>query len=114
MKTTLTIEYLRDGHWHVGQLREVPGVFSQRRNLAELHEKLRDAYWLVLKDQRPVRRKGGFAGAPSRLPCESPKFSTEALRDRRPDENPSRSAPRCHSGVLPLRRPMIPAAGTGP
>lgn len=29
MKTTLTIEYWRDGHWHVGQLREVPGVFSQ-------------------------------------------------------------------------------------
>jgi predicted RNase H-like HicB family nuclease len=58
MKTTFTIEYWRDGHWYVGRLREVPGVFSQGKTLAELDENLRDAYRLVLKDQGPVRRKG--------------------------------------------------------
>ena len=58
MRTTLTMEYWRDGHWYVGRLREVPGVFSQGRTLAELDDNLRDAYRLVLKDQRPIRRKG--------------------------------------------------------
>lgn len=72
MKTTLTIEYLRDGHWHVGQLREVPGVFSQGRNLAELHKNLRDAYRLVLKDQRPVRRKGGSPAPPRACRVKAP------------------------------------------
>ena len=58
MKARLTMEYWRDGAWWVGQLREVPGVFSQGKTLAELDENLRDAYRLVLKDQRPTRRKG--------------------------------------------------------
>ena len=58
MTTTMTMEYWRDGPWYVGRLREVPGVFSQGKTLAELDENLRDAYRLVLKDQQPVRRKG--------------------------------------------------------
>jgi predicted RNase H-like HicB family nuclease len=53
-----TMEYWRDGDWYVGRLREVPGVFSQGKTLAELDENLRDAYRLVLKDQQPLRRKG--------------------------------------------------------
>jgi predicted RNase H-like HicB family nuclease len=48
-----TMEYWRDGSWYVGLLREVPGVFSQGKTLAELDENLRDAYRLVLKDQQP-------------------------------------------------------------
>ena len=58
MRARFTIEYWRDGDWYVGRLREVPGVFSQGKTLAELDENLRDAYRLVLKDQRPVRRRG--------------------------------------------------------
>lgn len=58
MTTMMTVEYWRDGDWYVGRLREVPGVFSQGKTLAELDENLRDAYRLVLKDQQPVRRKG--------------------------------------------------------
>ena len=58
MKTTLTMEYWRDGDWYVGRLREVPGVFSQGKTLAELEENVRDAYRLVMKDQQPVRREG--------------------------------------------------------
>ena len=49
-----TMEYWRDGGWYVGRLREVPGVFSQGKTLAELDENLRDAYRLVLKDQQPI------------------------------------------------------------
>ena len=52
------MEYWRDGDWYVGRLREVPGVFSQGKSLAELDENLRDAYRLVLKDQQPMRRRG--------------------------------------------------------
>ena len=58
MKATLTIEYWRDRDGYVGRLREVPGVFSQGKTLAELDANLRDAYRLVLKDQKPVRRRG--------------------------------------------------------
>ena len=58
MTTVMTVEYWRDGDWYVGRLREVPGVFSQGKTLPELDENLRDAYRLVLKDHRPVRRKG--------------------------------------------------------
>jgi predicted RNase H-like HicB family nuclease len=53
-----TMEYWRDGSWYVGRLREVPGVFSQGKTLAELDENLRDAYRLVLKGQQPIRRRG--------------------------------------------------------
>jgi len=53
MKVRLMMEYWRDGAWWVGQLREVPGAFSQRETLAELIANLRDAYRLVLKDRHP-------------------------------------------------------------
>ena len=53
-----TMEYWRDGSWYVGRLREVPGVFSQGKTLAELDENLRDVYRLVVKDQQPIRRRG--------------------------------------------------------
>jgi predicted RNase H-like HicB family nuclease len=57
MTTTLTYEYWRDGGWYVGQLREVPGVFSQGKTVAELEDNLRDAYQLVLKNRPAVRRR---------------------------------------------------------
>ncbi len=47
---TLTVEYWRDGRWYVGQLREVPGVFSQGRTLEELEENMRDAYGLMREE----------------------------------------------------------------
>ena len=58
MKVGLTMEYWRDEAWWVGRFREVPGVFSQGKTLAELDANLRDAYRLVLKDRHPVRRRG--------------------------------------------------------
>ncbi len=56
MTTTFTLEYWRDGDWYVGQLREVPGVFSQGETLQELEENIRDAYQLMRREQLVVRR----------------------------------------------------------
>ena len=50
MRRTFTLEYWQDEDWYVGQLREVPGIFSQGETLVELEENIRDAYELVLED----------------------------------------------------------------
>ena len=55
MRVRFTLEYWKDGNWLVGQVREVPGVFSQGRTLQELEENIRDAYRLLLKDRRTRR-----------------------------------------------------------
>ena len=47
-----TIEYWRDGSWFVGRLVEVPGVFSQGATLDELDENIRDAYDLMVTQER--------------------------------------------------------------
>ena len=36
MKLPLTLEYWQDDGWYVGKLKEIPGVFSQGQDLAEL------------------------------------------------------------------------------
>jgi predicted RNase H-like HicB family nuclease len=50
MRRTFTLDYWQDDGWYVGQLREVPGVFSQGETLPDLEENIRDAYELVLED----------------------------------------------------------------
>ncbi|MBI3946677.1 MAG: type II toxin-antitoxin system HicB family antitoxin [Armatimonadetes bacterium] len=45
-----TLEYWRDDGWHVGRLKEVPGVFSQGATLEELEENIRDAYRLMVAE----------------------------------------------------------------
>ena len=55
MRARFTLEYWKDGDWFVGQVREVPGVFSQGKTLEELEENIRDAYRLMLKGRRAVR-----------------------------------------------------------
>ncbi len=57
MTPTFTLEYWRDGEWYVGQIREVPGVFSQGKSLGELEENIREAYQLMLKERPAVRRR---------------------------------------------------------
>jgi predicted RNase H-like HicB family nuclease len=54
MLKTFTLEYWQDEGWYVGQLREVPGVFSQGETLAELEENVRDAFALVIRRQLGV------------------------------------------------------------
>ena len=57
MRKTFTLEYWQDEGWYVGQLREVPGVFSQGETLVELEENIRDVFELVLEDSgKPVLR----------------------------------------------------------
>jgi predicted RNase H-like HicB family nuclease len=53
MRRTFTLDYWQDDGWYVGQLREVPGVFSQGETLIDLEENIRDAYELVLEDAEP-------------------------------------------------------------
>ena len=47
-----TLDYWKDGRWYVGRLREVPGVISQGRTLAELKANIADAYRLITEQER--------------------------------------------------------------
>jgi len=49
MHRTFTLEYWQDEGWYIGQLREIPGVFSQGETLTDLEQNIRDAYELVLE-----------------------------------------------------------------
>jgi len=49
--TEFTLEYWEDEGWFVGQLVEVPGVFSQGESLEELKENIQDAYKLMLEGE---------------------------------------------------------------
>ena len=50
-----TLEYWLDEGWYVGRLKEVPGVFSQGKSLAELEENIRDAYRLMREEETPLQ-----------------------------------------------------------
>ena len=52
MRHQFTLEYWRDGKWFVGRLVEVPGVFSQGATLGELDENIRDAFELLVTQER--------------------------------------------------------------
>jgi predicted RNase H-like HicB family nuclease len=47
-----TLEYWVDEGWYVGRLKEVPGVFSQGESLGELEENIRDAYHLMVEEEK--------------------------------------------------------------
>lgn len=49
MKHTFTLEYRQDNGWYVGQLREIPGVFSQGEAMEELEANVEDAYKLMFE-----------------------------------------------------------------
>ncbi len=48
------MEYWLDDGWHVGRLKDVPGVFSQGATLAELEENLADAYRMMRDEEEPA------------------------------------------------------------
>ena len=52
MRSQLTLEFWQDGDWYVGRLLEVPGVFSQGETMDELRENIRDAYGLMVTQER--------------------------------------------------------------
>jgi predicted RNase H-like HicB family nuclease len=47
MRRHFTLEYWLDDGWHIGRLKEVPGVVSQGETLSELEKNIRDACRLV-------------------------------------------------------------------
>ena len=49
MPRSFTLQYWIDDDWYVGRLKDVPGVFSQGRNLEELEVNIRDAYQLLTR-----------------------------------------------------------------
>lgn len=52
MRRQFTLEYWQDGPWFVGRLLEVPGVFSQGKTLDELGENIREAFDLMVTQER--------------------------------------------------------------
>jgi predicted RNase H-like HicB family nuclease len=49
MQHTFTLEYWEEEDWLVGQLREVPSVFSQAKTLTELETNIRVVYGLLFE-----------------------------------------------------------------
>lgn len=47
-----TLNYWLDDGWFVGQLLEVPGVFSQAETLDELLSNIKEVYNLMLEESR--------------------------------------------------------------
>ena len=54
MQSAFTLQYWQDDGWYVGQLKGVPGVFSQGKTLDELEENIRDAYRMMIADETPA------------------------------------------------------------
>jgi predicted RNase H-like HicB family nuclease len=51
MQWEFTLEYWLDDGWYVGELKEVPGVFSQGETLEELADNICDANKLLMADE---------------------------------------------------------------
>ena len=59
MMRYFTLEYWEDEEWYVGRLKEVPGVFSQGASVEELEENIRDAYQLIMEEEKEVLPRVG-------------------------------------------------------
>ncbi|HJY62579.1 MAG TPA: type II toxin-antitoxin system HicB family antitoxin [Ignavibacteria bacterium] len=51
MTVKFTLEHWLDNGWHVGKLKEVPGVFSQGASIEELKTNIREAYKLMMEEE---------------------------------------------------------------
>ncbi len=54
MARLFTLEYWIDEGWYVGRLKEVPGVFSQGKTLAELEENIKEVYQLMMAEEEKL------------------------------------------------------------
>ena len=52
MQINFTLEYWEEDGWLVGQLREVPSVFSQAKTLPELEANIKEVYELLFEGAR--------------------------------------------------------------
>ena len=50
MQCSFILDFWTDDGWSVGNLREVPNVFSQGKSLEELKTNIQDAYRLVVEE----------------------------------------------------------------
>jgi predicted RNase H-like HicB family nuclease len=63
MTVSFTLEYWKDDGWLVGRLKEVPGVFSQGKDLAELEDNIRDAYVMLSSEESEPAPSGALTKA---------------------------------------------------
>jgi predicted RNase H-like HicB family nuclease len=52
MDRPFTLEYWLDDGWHVGRLKEIPSIFSQGETLEELEDNIRDAYHMIMAEEK--------------------------------------------------------------
>ena len=52
MDRPFTLEYWLDDEWYVGRLKEIPSVFSQGETLEELEDNIRDAYHMIMAEEK--------------------------------------------------------------
>ena len=57
MSHNFTLEYWEEEGWLIGQLREVPSVFSQAKTLAELEANIKEVYQLLFADSSLPRNQ---------------------------------------------------------
>ncbi len=55
MKRKFTPTIRKPGKWYVAYIREIPGVNTQGRTLAEARENLKEALQLILEENRRLR-----------------------------------------------------------
>ena len=58
VRRSFILEYWTDDGWYVGRLRDVPGVFSQGKTLADLEDNIRDAFRLMTEEDRDDSPEG--------------------------------------------------------
>ena len=57
MQHNFTLEYWEEDGWFVGQLREVPSVFSQAKDLTELEANIQEVYGLLFEGAELPRHR---------------------------------------------------------
>ncbi|MBI4726542.1 type II toxin-antitoxin system HicB family antitoxin [candidate division TA06 bacterium] len=58
MNKYFTLAYWIDDGWYVGRIREIPGIFSQGETLDELKENIKEAYNLMLQEDKAAAEEG--------------------------------------------------------
>ena len=47
MKKTFTLQYWVENGWYIGELKEIPNVFSQAETLEQLEKNIQEVYSLL-------------------------------------------------------------------
>ncbi len=49
MKKSFTLEYWEEDGWYIGELKELPNIFSQADTLEQLGSNIQEVYFLMYK-----------------------------------------------------------------